>query len=48
MKNNIKRINQIFQNNFTNNLSQINRKLYPKPYFLEEETTEDGEPILFI
>lgn len=48
MKNNIERINQIFQNNFINNIIQINRKLYPNPYFLEEENRTDDEPILFI
>ncbi|NIJ43811.1 hypothetical protein FHR24_000250 [Wenyingzhuangia heitensis] len=48
MKSNLKRINEIFKNDFIDNISLINRKLYPRPYLFDEETSEEDEPILFI
>ncbi|MGY5355330.1 hypothetical protein [Wenyingzhuangia sp. IMCC45467] len=48
MKNNLKRINEIFENNFISNINLINRRLYPRPYLFDEEISEEDEPILFI
>lgn len=48
MKNIITRINNILENNYMSNAEKIARRLYPRPYFLEEEKGGEDEPILYI
>ncbi|MDO6736649.1 hypothetical protein [Wenyingzhuangia sp. 2_MG-2023] len=44
----INKINGIIENRFISNAEIIAKRLYPRPYFLEEENGGDDEPILFI